>query len=157
MSVNKIRVCNRPGSEDRLTVGANTQILLNDNPVEGVSFFKFEVKATKMAKVTMEMYAEVDIDINAELELVSSEPTEYSIGDKKLDLHTLSNYGPVAKIPGTEEFEVSIRYFGKTYTSTRHYPPLVLMAANNPREYILNDILDGARRCIEEALEKKND
>lgn len=93
-NLHKITVRNRPGSEDRTTTGANTQVLLDGVPLKGASFFKFEVKAAKVAKVTIEMYAIVDLDINAELEKKDEKPSGLTSQGKPINVYTLSSMFP---------------------------------------------------------------
>lgn len=96
--VNKITIRNRPGAEGKLTVGANTQILFNDQPIGGACFVKFEVHARKVAKVTIEMFAEVEIEANVEeLQVVKEKDTgAITSKGKALVRRTLSSYAPVA-------------------------------------------------------------
>jgi hypothetical protein len=94
MSVHKIEVRNREGGEGKLTTGALTQVLLDGQPLRGVTFFKFEVKPSKIAKVQIEMVAEVGVDINTELNLSEPKPTEFIVDDQPMELYTLSSYYP---------------------------------------------------------------
>jgi hypothetical protein len=58
----KITVRNKkPGS---LSVGANTEVLIDGKPLPYVSFIKIEVGAKKMAKVMIEMIGELDIQLD---------------------------------------------------------------------------------------------
>jgi len=51
----------KPGTEGQLMTGANTQVLMNGEKLPYVSAFKFEVNARGIAKVTLELYASVNI------------------------------------------------------------------------------------------------
>jgi len=64
--VSKITIRNRPGTEGELTRGSNTQLLLDGKPINSAHFVKFEIKSTKLAKVTIELYAEVEVEANVE-------------------------------------------------------------------------------------------
>ncbi len=60
----KIQVKNRSEFENQTTTGASAQIFIDGKPLKGVSFFKFEVKPCKVAKITIEMYANVELEID---------------------------------------------------------------------------------------------
>lgn len=62
----KIEIRQKEGSEDQIMTGANTQILLDGKPLKGVTGVKFEVNARGVAKVTLEMYANVKVIGNIE-------------------------------------------------------------------------------------------
>lgn len=62
MAVHKLTIRNKPGTEGQPTRGMNTDIFLDGKPLRGASFIKFEVGAKKMAKVMIELYAEVEVD-----------------------------------------------------------------------------------------------
>lgn len=51
-----------------ISSGANTEVLLDGKPVRGVSFIKVEVKPKKLTKVVLEMYCEVEVEADVELE-----------------------------------------------------------------------------------------
>lgn len=55
----KIRNKN-PGS---CSVGANTEVTLDGKKIPNLSFLKLEFHARKVTKVTMEMYVDVDIEV----------------------------------------------------------------------------------------------
>jgi hypothetical protein len=95
--VQKITIRNRPGAEGKTTCGSNTQVLLDGVPIRGASFVKFEVHAAKMAKVTIEMFAEVELEIEAELEKHEKESTKLvNAKGKPIGIYTLSSYFPQA-------------------------------------------------------------
>ena len=87
----KIEVRRRPGSEGTIQTGATTQIYLDGKLLGGAYFFKFEVHARKVAKVTIEMFAEVEIDA----EVALNEPAPKDKKGKKLAPFVLSSYSPV--------------------------------------------------------------
>lgn len=95
-NVHKIQVRNRAGSEGKITVGANTEILLDGQKLKGARFLKFEVSAKKVAKVTIEMFAEVEIEANSvELRTTKVKGTRYKTTEgKALAVNTLTNYTP---------------------------------------------------------------
>jgi hypothetical protein len=60
----KLKIRNKePG---RISKGANTIVTLDDVALLTVSFLKIEIKAAKLAKVTMEMYVDLDIELDTE-------------------------------------------------------------------------------------------
>jgi len=65
--MHKIKIRNRKDADGKISVGANMEILIDDKPLKGVSFFKFEVKARNVAKVQLEMFCEVDIELDTKL------------------------------------------------------------------------------------------
>lgn len=93
--VQKITIRNRPGTEGKCTSGMNTQVLLDGVPIRGACFVKFEVHAAKTAKVTIEMYAEVELEADVELERHEKESTKLlNAKGKPLNLYTLSSPYP---------------------------------------------------------------
>lgn len=90
-----IEVRRRPGSEGTIQTGATTQVFLDGKLLGGAYFFKFEVQARKVAKVTIELYATVDIDADTYLD-ETVEETDLTIKGKPVAIHTLSNYSPRA-------------------------------------------------------------
>lgn len=68
--MHQIQVRRKPqadGGSTTVQTGANTEVYMDGKLLRGVSFFKFEVKAAGVGKVYMEMFADVDIDIESEL------------------------------------------------------------------------------------------
>jgi hypothetical protein len=96
VKVNKIEVRRRPGSEGTLQTGATTQVFLDGKLLSGATFFKFEVGAKKVAKVVIEMYADVEIDADIHFDNPTVEETDLEIKGKPVYLHTLSSYSPKA-------------------------------------------------------------
>lgn len=90
----KIAVRKKPGTEGKISAGANTEIYLDGKLLAGAYFMKFEVHARKIAKVTIEMYAEVEID--AELELGA--PSLITESGKKLAPYKLSSFSPIVSV-----------------------------------------------------------
>lgn len=93
-TVHKIQIRNRAGHDGKISVGANMEVLLDGKPLKGVTFFKFEVKTKAIAKVMLEMYAEVDIDANFVIAHNSMEPTDLTINKKSVALYQLGSYEP---------------------------------------------------------------
>ena len=94
---NKITIRNRPGAEGKITTGSNAQVLLDDKPINGAYFVKFEVHAKKVAKVTIEMYAEIEFEGSFELEQTQKESKNLTDSKgKPIGIHILSNYTPHA-------------------------------------------------------------
>lgn len=63
----KLSIRNRKDEEGKLSKGANMIVELDGVPVRGATFVKFEVKAGGIAKVMIEMFAEVEVEANVEL------------------------------------------------------------------------------------------
>lgn len=59
MTIHKIEIKQKEGSEGRITTEANSIILLDGAPLKGVKSFNLEINAGEIAKVTLEMYVEV--------------------------------------------------------------------------------------------------
>ena len=92
----KIQVRNSEGSEGTTTRGMNTQVLLDGVPLKFCKSFKFEVEAGGVAKVVMEMYAEVEMDIASELEKTELKSTDLVVqDDKMIALYALSSPYPL--------------------------------------------------------------
>lgn len=94
--MHKLEVRRKPQSEgSTVQTGANTVVYLDGQLLRGVSFFKFEVKAAGVAKVYMEMFADVDIDLEVALPHKELKGTGYKkVGDKALAVYELSSYSP---------------------------------------------------------------
>lgn len=94
----KVQIRNRPGAEGKLSAGANMEVLLDGKRLGGATFVKFEVSTKKIAKVMIELYAEVEIDANLELgEKTLKEETNLTTSNgKPLARYTISSYSPVA-------------------------------------------------------------
>jgi hypothetical protein len=91
----KLSVRNRPGSEGQITVGANTLVELNGQPLGNVSFIKIEIGAKRVAKVMMEMFVELDIEVNlSHLDVMKETDTGYVLKNKPLAVRTMGNYSP---------------------------------------------------------------
>ncbi len=58
----EVRQKEQPGNPKRLMTGAGTEVLLDGLPLKGVAGLTFEVAAKGVAKVFLEMYADVSID-----------------------------------------------------------------------------------------------
>jgi len=89
----KIKVCKRPDSGE-LTSGFNCQVFLDDVPLKFVKSLRFEVEAGSMAKVTMVMYGDFDLEIDTELEKSEPTSTDYVSNGKPVNLYTLSSPFP---------------------------------------------------------------
>lgn len=94
---NHIEVRRRPGSEGTIQTGATTQVFMDGKLLGGCYFFKFEVHSRKVAKVTMELYATVDIDADVDLNEPMVEETDMvTHSGKPVNIYTLSSYCPKA-------------------------------------------------------------
>lgn len=87
-AVSKLTVRNKaPGT---ISTGANTEVLLDGKPLKGVSFLKIEIKPKNVTKVTMEMYCEVEVEADVDLQKTWVNPDEeIKIGDA---IYVLSKY-----------------------------------------------------------------
>lgn len=63
MSQTKFPVLKVRSSKPGITTGATTEVELNGKKLENLSFLKIEIKARKVAKVQMEMYVELDVEL----------------------------------------------------------------------------------------------
>ena len=91
----KLSIRNKPGCEGMVSTGANVQVLLDGNKIPMVSFLKIELKPAKVAKVTMELYVELDAEvITEELKTVAEEGTALTMRGKHVAVRTLSNLEP---------------------------------------------------------------
>jgi hypothetical protein len=70
-TVHKLTIKNKEGNETKLTTGANVMLELDDKPLKGVKFLKLELKAANVAKVLMEMYVNLNVDINVQDKVIS--------------------------------------------------------------------------------------
>ena len=87
----KILVKNRnPGT---ISSGANTEVYINGQKVNGVSYLKLEFKPAKLTKIVLEMYAEVEIE-DLDIEFTNQTPKigTIKIGEK---IYTLSEYSTI--------------------------------------------------------------
>ena len=83
--VHKIQIRNkRPGE---VQTGASTQLLLDGKPFRGVTFIKFEAKAKGVAKVLVELLADVEIDADL--------PVDVRVAKEKAMEHGLGRLDPV--------------------------------------------------------------
>jgi len=84
--LHRIQVRNKAAGSGKVMTGASTEVLLDGVPFRGVTFLKFEVKAKGVAKVLVEMFADVEID--AEL------PLDVREAKQKAVEHELTKYSP---------------------------------------------------------------
>ena len=69
---NKYPVLKIRNKQPGITTGANVDVTLDGQPLKNLSFLKLEIKAHKVAKVMMEMYVEIDAELepgNTELQV----------------------------------------------------------------------------------------
>jgi hypothetical protein len=87
-AVSKLCIKNRaPGT---ISTGANTEVTLDGQRVPGISFLKLEFKPKNIVKVTMEMYCEVEVEADVQLEQTATNLyEEYKIGEA---IYVLSKY-----------------------------------------------------------------
>lgn len=99
--VDKLTIRPKDSSENTISTGANTEILLNGVPLKGVTFIKCEWKAKGVCKVMMEMYAQVDIETNVELSTAPSKEKIYLSGTA-FEVHQIGSLNPVGVVPKKE-------------------------------------------------------
>jgi len=96
--MHKIEVRRKAESTNGVQTGANTEVFLDGQKLRSVSFFKFEVKAAGVAKVYLEMFADVDIDVATELPYKALKNTGYekNTGDgrKAVGIYEIGSYSP---------------------------------------------------------------
>lgn len=90
-ALSKLTVRQRPGTEHTLMSGSNTQVFLDGVLIKGATFLKFEVKAAKTAKVTIEMVASIDIDVNVDLEEKPPKDSGLAIDGKPISIYQLGS------------------------------------------------------------------
>lgn len=75
MSQTKYPVLKVRNTKPGISVGANTEVELDGKKLENLSFLKIEIKARKVAKVSMEMFVELDVEL---------EPADLTVTVKKV-------------------------------------------------------------------------
>ena len=101
----KVTIRNRKDAEGKVSHGSNTVVEIDGIPVPGCTFVKIECKPTKMTKVVLEMYAEVDAETYANLPEAEPKKKGWKSKDgKHYAVHAVSSYEPVAiaETPGEE-------------------------------------------------------
>ena len=89
----------RSKDPNKIMTGANTIVELDGKPLNYVTFFKFECKPKGVAKVTLEMLVEVEIDGTVELQEKEQEQVEpIQIGDAIFVLSKYETIGIPKKI-----------------------------------------------------------
>lgn len=87
-----LQIRNRPEARDQLTTGANVEFVLNGQKLPNLTFAKLEFKPRNVAKVTLEMLVEVEVDVQVEsLKTTSTKDSGLNINGKPFALYTLSN------------------------------------------------------------------
>ncbi|NVM34002.1 MAG: hypothetical protein HWN81_00300 [Candidatus Lokiarchaeota archaeon] len=71
--VHKVTIRNKvPGT---ISTGANTEVLLDGKVLKAVNFAKIEIKASKAAKLTLEMFVDADeVEIDTPIKCTSYRP-----------------------------------------------------------------------------------
>ena len=62
LKVHRIKVTNKPRSKNKTSHGAVTTVYIDGKPLHGATSFKYEVDARSLGKVTIELFASVEID-----------------------------------------------------------------------------------------------
>lgn len=96
-SVPMLKVRQRTSAQSKVATGANVEIFLDDKKLNNISFLKIDLKAAKVAKVTMEMYVQLDVDlpINEMIEQKIASVEGYTMDGKPLAIKTIGNYEPI--------------------------------------------------------------
>lgn len=78
----KIQVRNRYPDQPGAMTGARTEVLIDGVPFKGITFFKFEAKAAKVNKVLIEMFADVELDLDGPVVEIkkASADAEFELG-----------------------------------------------------------------------------
>lgn len=97
-SVHKITLRNKKGTKGKISVGANVEVLLDGKPIKGASAIRIDVTAKSVAKVQIELYAEVDSELYSKLKTTDKEKTGFvNAGTgKHFTKYSLSSYAPTA-------------------------------------------------------------
>lgn len=74
MKMHKFLITQKPGSDDEIMRGSNVQVFMDGEPVLGISSIAFRVDARGIAKLKIEMYANVEID--GVIELGNGDPSD---------------------------------------------------------------------------------
>lgn len=111
--VSKVQIRNNPEAAGRISTGANTQLFIDGNRIDGVSFFKYEVKAGKVPKLLIEMYAEVEIDADLEVDKTRMQNTQFvNLQGQPFSVWHIGSLHPFAN--AIDE----IKYFERTASKT---------------------------------------
>ena len=62
VKVHKIKIKNSSAAQGRMSTGLNTEVYLDGKRLKGVKSFRYALDAKSMATVTMEIYAEVELE-----------------------------------------------------------------------------------------------
>jgi len=65
-----LEIHNRPGAENQLTCGNNVEVLLDGKPIPGLFGASFQIVRCDLAKVTLELWANIKVDVNVKPEIV---------------------------------------------------------------------------------------
>lgn len=82
--LHSLKVRQKPDSGS-VSTGANTEVFLDGQPLKGLTFLKFEFKATKVTKVQMEILAKVD-EIDGSFAIGSLYPSNSEPVDKTQEI-----------------------------------------------------------------------
>lgn len=90
----KIQVKRKPGSEGTVQTGATTLLYLDGKLLGGAKSFKFEVDCRSVAKATIELYADVEIDADVPLSPPVVSDVLYMDNNRAITMSTISSYSP---------------------------------------------------------------
>ena len=91
--IHKIQIRPVEGAEDAISTGSNTRLYLDGKWLRGACFVKAEVHSRKTTKVTIELYAQVEADLNVLLNPPELKDPD-NVGNKKFVPYVLSSYPP---------------------------------------------------------------
>lgn len=82
MNIHKITIQNRKGCENEWSTGNNVEVLIDGKPVDGITDLQLELRPGELARLTIEMMAQVEVDLpNGVLDATIEEkpPTVYDV------------------------------------------------------------------------------
>jgi hypothetical protein len=92
----KLTIRPRPNAENYVTNGSNVEILLDGQPLPGLFAVHFDLNARETLKVSLEMYVQLDVEANVELQESDPSPVGKVPGESKIvTKYLLSSYSPV--------------------------------------------------------------
>ena len=87
LKLHKFVIRNRKGLQERLSNGANTEVLLDGKVLKGVTGLKYEICAGGTGTLTLDFIGDIAAELNLPLSvdptIVSSDPSDESESDIK--------------------------------------------------------------------------
>lgn len=100
IKLHKLEIRQKPETkEDKMMIGANTEVFLDGQPLRGVSFLKFEIKSAAVVKVMIEMFADLEVEAmmalpHKELKGTGFKHIDIQGKEKGLAVYELGSYEP---------------------------------------------------------------